>query len=102
MARLPAVPKTSNVELAWLCMHSIAVTSLVTIAQTYPVNSVTQPCLLADDSQALLGVLFLVSIPWSMGKAFAGIKKLTAEHKIQLSCIETSHVVMVGSDLVAT
>lgn len=90
MARLLPVPKTSNVELAWLCIHSIAVTSPVTIAQTYPVNSVTQPCLLAGDSQALLGVLWLVSIQWSMEKAFAGIKNLTAEHKIHLYCIETS------------
>lgn len=103
MARLLPVPKTSNVKLVWLCIHSIAVTSLVTVAQTYPsVNSVTQPCLLADDSQALQEVLWLVSIQWSMGEAFAGIKKLTAQHKMHLYCIEMSHVVMVGSHLVAT
>lgn len=50
-----------------------------------------------NDSQALLGVLWLVSIQWSMGKAFAGTKKLTAQHKMHLYGIETFCVVMVGS-----
>lgn len=46
--------------------------------------------------------MWLVSIQRSIGKAFAGIKKLTAQHKMHLYCIETSRVVTVGSHLVAT
>lgn len=83
MARLQSVPKLVNLKLAQLCLQGIAVTSVVTIIQTYPpVTSVTQPHLLADDSQAVLGAVWVASTHWSPGKAFAGIKKLTVQHKM--------------------
>lgn len=65
-------------------------------------NSVTQPRLLADDSHALLGAVWVASTHWSLAKAFAGIKNLTLQHKMSFYCIETSHIETVGSHLVAT
>lgn len=103
MARLQPVPKLANLKLAWLCLHYIAVTSVVTVVQTYPpLNSVTQLCLLADDSHAVLGAVWVASTHWSLGKAFAGIKNLTGQHKMRFYCVETSHIETVGLHLVAS
>lgn len=103
MARLQPVPKLANLKLAQLCLQGIAVTSVVTIAQTYPsVTSVTQPRLLADDSHAVLGAVWVASTHWSLGKAFAGIRKLSVQHKMCFYCIETSRIETVGSHPVAT
>lgn len=64
-----------------------------------PLNAVTQPHLLADNSCAVLGAVWVVSTCWSPGKAFAGIKNLTAWHKMCLYCVETSQIETVGPHL---
>lgn len=103
MARLLPVPKLANLKLAQLCLCGIAVPSLVTIPQTYPpVNSVTQPSLLAENSPAVLGAVWVVSTLQSPGKTFAGIKNLTEPHKMCFYCIGASLIGTVGSHLVAT
>lgn len=91
VAGLLLVSKLVNLKLAQLCLCGIAVPSLVTIAQTYPpVNSVTQPSLLADNSPAVLGAVWVVSTLQSPGKAFAGIQNLTVPHKMCFYCTGSS------------
>lgn len=103
MARLLPVPKLANLKLAQLCLHCIAVTSVATIVQTYPpVNSVTQPCLLADDFRAVLGAVWVASTHRSPGKTFFfPWENLTVQHKMRFYWVETSRIETVGSHRVA-